>query len=681
VIQRRFSRLTLLIVVAMLCGLSGARQSAHAQRQRSQSAAARAQSISANDSIELLGNFGGRLKVLAVNGSWLYAAHSGGFVVVDASNPSQSVRSGYLPLPFVAKVGDYANGMLYLATNKAVYAIDVSDPEQPTIRSSYSLSSDVVVTPLDLDVVDDRLYLLYHNPKEDILGNQIRIFDVSDPQELKPLGTSGEELWPDMYEMVIVGSFAYITLATSGLALFDVSDPSHPKFHSKTTVFGRVFDIAHAGNTLYLGTLDQRLLSVDISDPGNPTLIGEYTAPDFAVTDLVVQNDRAYVANQVFPNPYDLRILDVSDPTDLRLLGSYATDLTQIHTLLVSDNLVYLNAGQNTWEHTVQIVDVSNPASPVSRHRMPRLYSAEDVDVVGTTAYIAAREDGFFVLDVADPSQPRLRATRRAANGEELLKAVMKLQVVGNLAYLASNNALQIVDVTDPDNPSLRGELPIRAFQLQVAGNRAYVMGSDTFHIVDVSDPTQPNTIGSRSLSLWYPQTEDLHIVGNLAYLSGGSCAAGCWGSIKILDISNPTQLTLIGSIDGPFGDVELRGNLLYITKQYTWIYDVSNPAAPTLHSVHGGSYSPDELEIVAGRAYFSGGFFGGIQIADLSGTDRPRIRASYRTAMLPFESRRTDLKVVNDLVYLADGYNGLQILRVDPAAFPSSIFAPIIGK
>lgn len=167
---------------------------------------------------------------------------------------------------------------------------------------------------------------------------------------------------------------------------------------------------------------------------------------------------------------------------------------------------MYLNSNDYTWGNAIQVVDVSNSATPATRGRIRSPYTAEGVQVVGTNAYIPARQDGLFIFDVSDPAQPRLHSVFGAT--KDFVAPVSDVQVVGNLAYVAAGTSFKIVDVSNPDTPTLPAELPLRVFQLQVVGSRAYLI-SDTFSIINISDPSNPVEIVRRNLnSSYYPGTD-----------------------------------------------------------------------------------------------------------------------------------------------------------------------------
>ncbi|MBE0410476.1 MAG: hypothetical protein IBX69_12165 [Anaerolineales bacterium] len=83
----------------------------------------------------------------------------------------------------------------------------------------------------------------------------------------------------------------------------------------------------------------------------------------------------------------------------------------------------------------------------------------------------------------------------------DLVGYVDDVKVVGKHAYIVGNGSgLQIVDISNPERPSIVGicDLPGKPIRLAVAGNYAYVAAYDAgMRVVDISDPAVPKEVGS----------------------------------------------------------------------------------------------------------------------------------------------------------------------------------------
>ena len=77
---------------------------------------------------------------------------------------------------------------------------------------------------------------------------------------------------------------------------------------------------------------------------------------------------------------------------------------------------------------------------------------AMSVAVSGNYAYVADRFDGLDIIDIWDPSSPRLEGNYDTSG------QAWGVAVSGNYAYVADyNDGLDIIDISDPSSPNLEG--------------------------------------------------------------------------------------------------------------------------------------------------------------------------------------------------------------------------------
>jgi hypothetical protein len=94
------------------------------------------------------------------------------------------------------------------------------------------------------------------------------------------------------------------------------------------------------------------------------------------------------------------------------------------------------------------------------------------VAIDGDYAYLANDNGGFQVVDISDPANPS------HAGGCRTPGAPLDLAIVGDFAFVADNEAgLQIIDVSDPSRPKHRGfyDTPGPAGRVEIAGDLAFV--------------------------------------------------------------------------------------------------------------------------------------------------------------------------------------------------------------
>jgi len=144
-----------------------------------------------------------------------------------------------------------------------------------------------------------------------------------------------------------------------------------------------------------------------------------------------------------------------------------------------------------------------------------------NVRMVGTLAYLI-RQDGLHIIETADPSNPvELGSWRRTGDG---YSNDVKIVDAGNKRFaIIADTPVDIVDVTDPANPTLAAQITEEAHTLftetRDGNTRAYFGNYDgTCPVWDVTNPAQPQKLGGYTSP--GSIVHDLSISGGIAYLN-----------------------------------------------------------------------------------------------------------------------------------------------------------------
>jgi len=304
------------------------------------------------------------------------------------------------------------------------------------------------------------------------------VVDISDPSEptmiaeRREIETEGDapladiwDLWPSGDRLAVVGPAVYNPSAPSGVALFDISDPTNPEqvaFHPTDHYIHNSF---FAEDTIYLtgsGLDDWPLVMVDVSDD-EPQEVGRWS-----------------------PLAYDEKWADVVP--SLRLL----------HDVYVQDGIAYLLY----WDAGTWVVDVSEPQSPevlsavmdyslddlldisaetaqlVTRtvpgnHHYAQVDETGDIMVVGREAWTVTDTDGIIsepgtllggpggltLWDVSEPRQPRYLADISApesfnASRNGWFTTAHNCDIVGDRLYASWYfGGVTVHDISEPSAP------------------------------------------------------------------------------------------------------------------------------------------------------------------------------------------------------------------------------------
>jgi hypothetical protein len=221
---------------------------------------------------------------VTVVGNYAYIAdYESGLRIIDISNPATPLEVGFYDTPGraynVAVAGHYA----YIADDTGgLRIIDISDPSAPIEVGYYA-------TPgyyYDLSVAGDYVFVAD--------GGGFLVFDVSNLAAPSIIG-SFDRLYVTGID--VVGDYAYLADAWSGLRIVDISNPSAPIEVGFYDLPGdSATDVVVAGNYAYVARVLNGLWIIDISNPTAPMEAGFYDTSG-NTRDMAVAGNYAYVAD------------------------------------------------------------------------------------------------------------------------------------------------------------------------------------------------------------------------------------------------------------------------------------------------------------------------------------------------------------------------------------------------
>ena len=268
------------------------------------------------------------------------------------------------------------------------------------------------------------------------------------------------------YLFVAVGTQNSDVQAPPGILVLDIKNRTKPVkvAYLQASVGTRyMLDMTLSGTVLYV-TADEYLWILDVSDPENPLELARYSGIDFR--SLVVSGTYAYVNER----NQKITTLDMSDPSSPRMVGSLEL-VSKSRTLLylLSGRLLDLASGE------LYTIDISTPESP--RIVDSRTFDMPDgtpariagVAFEGNYACISLRGDETIGVSIMDASGP--------AGFTELAFVEIEEQMFFGPSFLEGDRVyvftspkfafdgkmrINIIDVSDPANPRELGygELP-----------------------------------------------------------------------------------------------------------------------------------------------------------------------------------------------------------------------------
>jgi Tfp pilus assembly protein PilV len=215
------------------------------------------------------------------------------------------------------------------------------------------------------------------------------------------------------------------------------------------------------------------------------------------------------------------------------------------------------------------------------------------IDAVGNYAYLVSNSttNNFSIIDISNGAAPTLVKTISTS------ATPTNIAVSGNYAYITSSTAtscLKIYDISNPASPTLVKTLAATGTAscngVFVNGNYAYVTrtlsmttGSNEFNVVNVTTPASASIVGSYNNDLY--TMNEVWASGNYAYVALTSSLLT--GEMVVMNVATPTAPTQAGSYDASGTNtaptITGSGNTVYLG--YGSILNsinVTTPTAPT---------------------------------------------------------------------------------------------------
>lgn len=412
---------------------------------------------------------------------------------------------------------------------------------------------------LDLTVKRQTVYAVVNR-------DGLYVIDVVDPAHPVVVGYFSAR---DAFGVAVAGNYLY--LGNAGLTIFDITQPHRPVQVGHLSFSAYNHGVSVSGGIAYV-TAGDGLHIVDVSNPSQPVRVGFVAAP--GAWSVAVTGGHAYVSR----TEYGFDVVDVANPAAPSVVGSVALGFTYGISVTPQTVFVVGSGGLRTF-------DINDPRHPLPTGIFTTHFQAVDLVVRDNLAYVAARSDGLYVVDVSGLASIKMLGFADTAGKAE------GIALAGNHAYVADGySGLRVLSLADPVHPAEIGSLdtPGYARNVAVVGARAYVTDERDYStgtagslaIIDVTNPAHPTQLGR----IQTPDSAmDVAVVGNLAYV------AATYSGLRIINVANPAAPYEIGFIDTP-GDavgvsVVARGSrvVAFVADVYYGmrVIDVTDPAHP----------------------------------------------------------------------------------------------------
>jgi hypothetical protein len=533
----------------------------------------------------------------------LVADAAAGLQIIDIADPSAPALLGGLlvnsPLFDVAVTGERVvvafaycgpsplalSGIAVALCRVRVATLDLADPAAPAVVGQIDLTTHFLAP---VGTVPGRVMMRPLAENQLALaaaGIGLVMIDVSNPARPGLIAQYEIPLWLAPRGLAVADGLAYLLDQENALHIFDIAQPFAPALLSQ---FPAAADIGSGSRPLVaqpnallldgdrlhvaggLGGLD----TLDLADPANPRPLAAADYPDYAYG-IAVDGDTALLIDGFFSiaDHNRLLLLDARDNAPLPPVATFQTPARFLPAVALTDTRVYALEQQGATAYAVQILDRTASGTLALRadHPLPSSFSGySDLAVAGDLLFVTT-PFRLRIYNVADPAVLAEIADFATTFGN-------RIRVSGNRLLLANRGGLQILDISQPANPALIGQLnpsfPVSGSQSPVGPNGFCISGSTAFiaggshgiRIVDFADPANPV---QRAVYAAFVT------VGGLALAGDRLLAADTNNGLLVFDVSDPAAPDLLRRLPfpQPVADVAIAGDRVFVADTGAGLY------------------------------------------------------------------------------------------------------------
>lgn len=391
----------------------------------------------------------------------------------------------------------------------------------------------------------------------------LQAVDVSDPAHLRRIGSFevGEAGSGDP-GLAVQDSFAFAGIGAidPGVAVIDIRDPNH--MHKVANINAIATSVALVGHMLYILDAGEVEL-VDVTNPSRPQVVG---ALPTHIRDLVVDGDRFVAAesadtedeDETYGNFASVGVYSIADdPGHPTHTGAWSS-LVDMTSAAATADRVYVTVATSL----VAAIDTSDPSRPqrVGAARWNTGWSLIVTDMAlanGTVAMIDIGSGGSSLyvakLDADGVPQPATaldldaHAVGVAADGPLIAVLVERTFNFRGPPSPPVDKALRLYRLADDGTATLAGEAAIPGSPVAVAmrGSVAYVATTNGLQVVDVADASQPTLVRSMTDVAVPSSPFDRQRIS----LGGNHLAVAITGGLRVFDVANAVMPRAIGDV------------------------------------------------------------------------------------------------------------------------------------
>ncbi|HQU55746.1 MAG TPA: hypothetical protein PK643_22090, partial [Saprospiraceae bacterium] len=376
--------------------------------------------------------------------------------------------------------------------------LDIKKPADPLLLKEF----ETVGTVRDMQRVGDMLYTVMDE-------NGLVVYNLKDINNPQLVGSL--PLYCYDGELVVRGSFAFVSDGFQRMFIIDVSNPAKPVEISKFLLGFKPDQMILNHEIIYLAGGFSGLMGIDVANPKIPKVVHNYVCDYVGDLTLLDEQMLAFLSSDT------LHLLDIKNPEDCKLYKSIG-GFGEITHIAMDNNTLYTSGVHGNLQ--TYSLDAQYNITPLGRTPEMVEDPVFELTVADNVAFQAKGSEGLTLIDVTNSSNPVLITTFSAKGNSE------GIAIRDQVAFVAQmKSGVQILDISDPAAIKPVSTIPAydEVSKVVVDGNLLYVADGDAdFRVYDVTNLMQPKELGSLDLP---DGTADFLVKEGMAVAAGQALA------------------------------------------------------------------------------------------------------------------------------------------------------------
>lgn len=292
---------------------------------------------------------------VTVSGNYAFVREDYKLKIIDISDMHNPVEMGCYENDWQVNSFEIAGDIAYVVDHSwdCLHAIDISDPQEPSLISTYNATVDV---HYQVAIYDHYAYMTENYG--------VRILDISNPADIQDAGYYPEYVGNTSIE--IYDHYAFVAASTGMLRVFDLTNPTSPENITSYFLGDGCMDLKASNGILYLLTTWE-LWVFDITNFENwaPLCQVRLFENNNCLQGVDVYGDYIYITD----HNLGLNVYDVTDPTTPRSVGYYRTSGTT-YGVCALDNIALVADNDNLgfYDCTDAITGIDTDEASIPEH-------------------------------------------------------------------------------------------------------------------------------------------------------------------------------------------------------------------------------------------------------------------------------------------------------------------------